>query len=137
MRKLLVVSCLLLVVGCSSWALQPSIIGGVRDGLALGIMADEGVSKNVGIRFGAEADTGKNPLIVFFGGKFYLMNVGKRYPMSLGLGVVGYLGGNKSEAGVSISLIFGQAFDIKPLFIEAGIDVAGSGKLQLQAGYKL
>jgi hypothetical protein len=120
-----------LLLSSSVWAFSPAVIGGVRDGLALGIMADEGVAKNVGLRFGVEADTGKNPLILFFGGKFYLMNVGKRYPMSLGLGLIGYLGGSKSEAGVSISLIFDKAFDIKPLFIEAGIDVAGSGKLQL------
>ena len=71
MRKIMVVSCLLLVVSCSAWAMQPELIGGVRDGLALGVMAESPLSSNVTLRFGAEANTGPQPIILFFGGKFY------------------------------------------------------------------
>ncbi|OGC04844.1 hypothetical protein A2276_02635 [candidate division WOR-1 bacterium RIFOXYA12_FULL_43_27] len=125
-----------LLLSSSVWALQPAVIGGVRGGLAVGLMADENMNKNVGIRFGAEAATGSRPLILFFGGKFHLQNISGRYPMAFGLGLVGKFGNNNSDAGVSVSLIFDRPFDVEPLFFEAGVDVAGSGGIQLQAGYK-
>lgn len=136
MRIILVVSCLLVVVSCSTWAMQPEIIGGVRDGLALGMMAEAPIARNVTLRFGAEANTGKQPIILLFGGKFYLTHVGRRTPMYLGLGIVAYSGDN-TDAGVAISLVFNRVFDINPLFIEAGIDVANKARLQLQVGYKI
>ncbi len=134
-RIILVMFCLFLV--SSSWALTPAVIGGVRGGLALGIMADEGIKQNIGIRFGAEANTGDNPLILFFGGKFYLTDISHRYPLSFGIGVVGYFGNKGNGAvGPSVSLIFDRPFDVRQLFFETGIDIADNGKLQLQAGYK-
>ena len=135
MRKIMVVSCLLLVVSCSAWAMQPELIGGVRDGLALGVMAESPLSSNVTLRFGAEANTGPQPIILFFGGKFYLSYVG-RSPMYLGLGAVAY-SGETTDAGIAISLVFNRAFNVNPLFIEAGIDVANKARLQLQVGYKI
>ena len=133
----LVVALLVLLLGSECLAYKPAVIGGVRDGLALGIMADQNVKPNVGIRFGAEANTGGNPLILFFGGKFHLQNISGRYPMALGLGLVGYFGNQNSQAGVSVSLIFDRPFDLDSFFFEGGIDVVGSGRLQLQAGYYL
>ena len=135
MKKIIVVSCLLLVVSCSTWAMQPEIIGGVRDGLALGMMAEGPIARNVSLRFGAEVNTGKQPIILLFGGKFYLTHVG-RSPMYLGLGAVAYSGDN-TDAGIAISLVFNRAFNVNPLFIEAGIDVANKARLQLQVGYKI
>lgn len=126
----------LIVIGQGAWAMQPELIGGVRDGLAFGVMADQPVARNIGIRFGAQANTGKQPIVLFFGGKFYLTNFG-RVPMSLGLGAVAYSGGGKTDMGLTISLVFNRAFNVDPLFIEAGIDVAGSSRLQLQVGYKI
>ena len=136
MRIISVVSCLLLVASCSAWAMQPEIIGGVRDGLALGMMAEGAVARNVSLRFGAEVNTGKQPIILLFGGKFYLTHVGRTTPIYLGLGVVAYSGDN-TDAGIAISLVFNRAFDVRPLFIEAGIDVANKARLQLQVGYKI
>lgn len=128
---------LLLVLSSSSFALTPSVIGGVRGGLALGLMADEAVKNNIGVRFGAEVNTTSNPLLLFFGGKFHLTNISGRYPLAFGAGLIGYFGGRNSDVGISVSLIFDKPFDISPLFIEGGIDVAGSAKIQLQAGYKI
>src|SRR3989339_1373305 len=128
----------LLVLMPAVFALQPSVVGGVRGGLALGMMADEGFKQNIGIRYGAEASTGDNPLILFFGGKFYLTDISQRYPLSFGVGLVGYFGGKgNGVVGPSVSLIFDRPFDVTPLFFEVGVDAAGSGKLQLQAGYKI
>ena len=136
MKKILFLSCLLLVVGFSAQAMQPAVIGGIRDGLAVGIMADAPVARNVGIRFGIEANTGHNPILVFFGGKFYLTSM-NRFPLSLGLGAVAYTGDDDTDVGASISLIIDHVFDINALFAEIGIDIADSGRLQAQLGYKI
>ena len=136
MKKIIVVSCLLFVVSFSAWAMQPELIGGVRDGLAVGMLAESPISRNITLRFGAEANTGKQPIILLFGGKFYLTHVGRRTPMYLGLAAVAY-SGETTDAGIAISLVFNRAFNVDPLFVEAGIDVAGKGRLQLQVGYKI
>ncbi len=123
-------------VGSLGSTFNPSVIGGVRDGIALGMMGESEISKNASFRFGAEANSSNKPIILFLGGKFFLTNIIDNYPMSFGLGLVGYLG-NKFEAGPSVSLIFDRIFDIRQLSAEFGIDIAGSGKLQLQAEYKI
>ena len=136
MKKIIVVLVFsLFVINHSAWAMQPAVIGGLRDGLAVGIMADQHAAQNVEIRYGIEACTGKQPIILFVGGRFYLLSIQERYPLSLGIGAIGYFG-EKSNAGVSLSFIFDRVFDIKPLFIETGIDIVGSGRFMLQVGYK-
>lgn len=138
MRKLLVVSCLLIVVSCSAWAMQPEINGGIRDGMAIGIMADTPVAKNVGLRFGIEANSGQQPVMMFFGGKFFLTSVG-RSPLYLGVHGVGYTGGssNRTDVGFGLSAIFNRAFNVKPMFVEFGIDVASTARMLAQVGYKI
>ena len=136
-KQLGLVLMVLLLIGNGVLAMQPAVIGGIRDGLALGMMLEDGIAKNVAIRGGIEASTGKQPLILFFGGKFYLTNIGKKIPLSFGLGFVGYTGNKGTDAGISLSFIFERLFDIKPLFFEVGVDVAGSGRLLAQVGYKI
>ena len=138
MKKTLLVSCLLLVASCSALAMQPEIVGGIRDGLAIGIMADAPIAKNVGLRFGLEANSGKQPMMVFFGGKFYLTNAGSS-PMYLGVHGVGYTGGsnNQTDVGFGLSAIFNRAFNVNPMFMEFGIDVASTSRLVAQVGYKI
>jgi len=145
MKKILLVGILLMVavLGQAAFAVTPALIGGVRDGLAIGIMADaQTKNSNLGIRYGFEANTGGNPIILFFGGKFFLTNIEAKTPLSLGLGLIGYLGASSSgdykdsNLGISVSAIFDRPFGIEPMFIETGIDIAGTGRLQLQAGYR-
>ena len=137
---LIVVGVLVFSLGSACLAYSPAIIGGVRNGLGLGIIMEEGSSSTASLRFGAEATTGSNPLCLFIGGKFYLSTINATTPLSLGLGVIGDFGsnngGNGGVVGVSVSAIFDHAFAVQPLFIEAGIDVINSGGLQLQAGYR-
>jgi len=137
MNKKLSIAALLfvLLLGQSAFAMRSAIIGGIRDGLAIGIMGEENTPSNIGIRFGAEACTGKNPVVLFLGGKKYLTTLSANTPLSLGFGLVAYAGSN-TEAGISVSAIFDRAFGVPPLFVEVGIDVAGSGKLQAQVGYR-
>ena len=135
MKKLAVISILCLVASSCVWAIQPEVVGGVRDGLAVGIMGEQSIAKNAALRFGVEADTGKQPLILFLEGKFFLTNFGSS-PMSLGAGLVGY-SGNESKFGLSLALIFNRIFDVNPLFAEAGVDIADTGRLRAQVGYKL
>jgi len=138
MKKVFVfMAMLLLLFGQGAWAVYPAVVGGIRDGLALGVMLEDSIARNVAIRGGIEANTGRQPLILFFGGKFYLTNIGRKIPMSLGLAFIGYTGNKGTDGGISISFIFERLFDINPLFFEAGIDVAGSGRLQAQVGYKV
>jgi len=136
MKKTIAVLMMSLVLAGSAFALTPSIIGGIRDGLALGMMIEDPLAKNVGFRLGAEGNTGHQPLLVFGGGKFYLGNIGYS-SFSLGLGAVIYAGNNHTDFGLSISAIFNNLLRVKPLFLEIGIDVAGAGRLQAQLGYKL
>ena len=123
---------ILLVSSCA--ASQPAVIGGVRDGLALGLMMENGTSNSTTLRLGFEANTSNTPGIVFVGGKWFISNVGGRFPMSLSDGLVGYLG-NDTTAGPYISLIFDRFLEMSPLFLEVGIDVVKSGRLQFQMGY--
>ena len=137
MKKLLIgCSLALLMFGCSQ-AAQLSVIGGIRDGLALGIMADQSVARNLGLRYGVEANTGSQPVIVFLGGKFYLTSLSHQMPLSLGLGAVGYVGNGKTSPGLALSLIIERAFNQPQLFIETGVDAADQGRFQLQLGYKI
>ena len=138
MKKVLPFSLLAVVLLCQSvLAAQVSLIGGIRDGLALGVMADQSVAHNLGLRYGVEANTGNQPVIVFLGGKFYLTSLQRQMPLSLGLGIVGYVGNGKSTPGLSISAIIDRAFNLPQLFIETGIDAADQGRFQLQLGYKI
>jgi len=137
MKKLLV-GCFLLafMVGCSQ-AAQLSVLGGIRDGLAVGVVGDMSVARNLGLRYGVEANTGSQPVIVFLGGKFYLTSLAHQMPLSLGLGAVGYVGSGKTTPGLSLSLIIERAFNLPQLFIETGIDACDQGRFQLQLGYKI
>jgi len=137
MKKLLLGGFLFVFLfGCAQ-AAQLSVIGGIRDGLALGIMGDQSVAKNLGLRYGIEANTGSQPIIAFLGGKFYLTNLARQLPLSLGVGVVSYVGNGKTTAGLSLSLIIERAFNLPQLFIETGIDACDQGRFQLQLGYEI
>ncbi|MFA5840522.1 MAG: hypothetical protein WC890_07770, partial [Candidatus Margulisiibacteriota bacterium] len=132
--KILLVVSIILVMGTSCLASQSAIIGGIRNGVALGIMGEKNLSQSVDLRFGFEANTSNNPGLIFVGGKWFLTNISGRFPLFLSGGLVGYLG-NNTEAGPYISLITEKFFDVQPLFLEFGIDIVNSGKLQLQIGY--
>ena len=137
MKKLVVVASLLLIFCVQgALAMQPEIIGGLRDGLAIGMMAEGPIARNVTLRFAAEVNTGRLPIILLFGGKFYLTHVGRRTPMYLGLGAVAYTGDN-TDAGIAVSLVFNRVFDVNPLFVEVGVDVVDKARLQMQLGYKI
>ena len=135
MKRLVVASILCLVASSCVWAIQPEVVGGVRDGLAVGIMGEQSIAKNAALRFGVEADTGKQPLILFVEGKFHLTYLGK-VPMALAAGLVGYAG-NESKFGLGLALVFNRIFDVEPLFAEAGVDIADTGRIRAQVGYKL
>ena len=124
-----------LLVG-GSFAATPEIIGGIRDGAAIGLQLEDGVARNMTLRGAIEFDSGKQPIIAMLGGKIPLTYIG-HMPLALGLGFVGYFGDGKTDAGVALSFIFARFFDIQPLFFELGIDVAGQGRLQAQLGYKI
>jgi hypothetical protein len=144
MRKttIFVVAFMILLLGSSCMAFQPAVIGGIRGGVALGIMGENNLSKNVDLRFGFEANTSNTPGIVFVGGKWFLSNISGGFPMFISGGLVGYLGDNgvgnhdnNATAGPYVSVIFERLLNVTPLFLEFGIDVVRSGRLQFQAGY--
>lgn len=130
----IVIALSVLLFGSVGFASSTAVIGGIRDGAALGLMLESGYSDSVKLRFGFEASTSNTPGIAFIGGKWFLSEISSRFPMFLSGGLVGYLG-NNSEAGPYISLIFERFLDVAPLFLEVGVDIVKSGKLQLQAGY--
>jgi len=135
MRNIFIAAALLaLLFGSECLAYKPAVIGGVRDGVALGLMLESETSSNATLRLGFEANTSNTPGIVFVGGKWFLTNIRGVSPMFISGGLVGYLG-NESQAGPYISLIFERFIDVAPLFLECGVDVVKSGRLQLQLGY--
>jgi len=136
MRKSFVFAILILtLMFCSkSFAARSAVIGGIRDGLALGLVMESDFSSGAKLRFGFEANTSNTPGIVFVGGKWFLRDMENRFPMFLSGGLVGYLG-DHTEAGPYISIIFERFLDVTPLFFEFGIDVVKSGRLQCQIGY--
>lgn len=136
MKKLVLVFVGLMILVSSSYAFQPVIIGGIRGGLAIGIMGSSSIARNVALRAGIEATTGSAPIMAFLGGKFYLGAMG-RMPLSLGLSAVAYAGSSSSEFGFGISAIFDRFLGVRPMFLEAGIDVASTAKAQIQVGYKI
>jgi hypothetical protein len=136
MKKSWIALLMALLFVSGSFAMQPEVVGGIRDGLAIGIMADTPIATNAGLRFGLEANTGKQPIMLFFGGKFFLTYAGGS-PMYFGLAAVGYSGNNKTDVGAGLSIIFNRAFNVNPMFVEFGVDVAGSARLQAQVGYKI
>jgi hypothetical protein len=126
---------LIMLLGSSCLAFQPAIIGGIRDGLALGLMLESGPADGATLRMGLEANTSNAPGIVFVGGKWPLSNVSGRFPMALSGGLVGYLGNNSSQAGPYISVIFDRFLDVTPLSLEFGVDIVNFGRLQCQLAY--
>ena len=138
MKKVLLFSVLALVILCQSvFAASMDVVGGVRDGWAVGIMGEQNMTNNLGVRYGLEANTGNQPMIMFVGGKFYVTDSQQPMPLALGFGFVGYLGSNNSTGGLSLSIIVDRVFTWQPLFIEAGVDVVEQGRFQLQLGYKI
>lgn len=137
MKNIIIFSLFSILICSSAFALQPAVIGGIRDGLALGLMGEEPAGKNVDLRFGAELNTGSQPIVFFFGGKFYLTNAAGRYPMYLGLHAAAYGGSRTTDIGLGLSLILDRVLNVNPLFFEFGVDAAGGGHLQAQAGYKI
>jgi len=136
MKRLAVVSCLLLVVSSLAYAAVPEIVGGVRDGLAVGLQLEAGVARNLTARGAIEFSSGKQPVIGLLGVKIPLTGIG-RMPLGLGLGLVGYFGNSKTDVGFSLTFVLNRMLDIEPLFLEFGVDVAGSGRAVCQLGYKI
>jgi len=137
MKKISVIlAAVLLLASSQAFAMRMEMVGGIRNGLAIGLLGEEWVNNDFALRLGAEADTGNEGLIFLLGGKFYLTNLGDRTPLYLGLGMVGYVG-TTGSLGLQASAIFDRLFGVRPLFMEAGADfVANSIRLQLQLGYK-
>jgi len=135
MKKIIIlmVAFIILFWGSSCLASQSAVIGGIRDGAALGLMMESGLSNGTILRLGFEANTSNTPGIAFIGGKWLLRSIGSRFPLYLSGGLVGYLG-NNAEAGPYISLIFDRFLDVTPLFLELGVDIVKSGRLQCQLG---
>lgn len=134
MKKTILCAVVLLLLCSSSFAARYALIGGIRSGFAGGLMVQQYVSDTVAIRAGAELASGYDPICAFVGGKFLLSYVGRYSPLSLGLGAVGFFG-NTSDMGLSVTCIIDRLFDVKPLFMEFGADVAGPVRLMLQLGY--
>ncbi|MDD5593113.1 MAG: hypothetical protein PHG97_00050 [Candidatus Margulisbacteria bacterium] len=124
-----------LLMGCSQAAV-PEIVGGVRDGLAIGLQLEAGVARNLTARGAIEFNSGNQPVCALIGGKIPLTAIG-RMPLGLGLGLVGYFGNNKNDVGFSLTFILNRMLDVEPLFLEFGVDVAGKGRPVCQFGYKI
>ena len=125
---------IMVILGAISAFAQPAIVGGIRDGVALGILLEKGTESGAKLRFEFEANTTATPVVASIGGKWFLTDVDSRFPMSFGAGAVAYLG-NRSALGPYVSVIFDRFMDVTPLFLEVGVDVAEEGQLQLQMGY--
>ena len=142
MKKIILVAGLVLLFSCQhAFAYQTALIGGVRDGLGMGIETSNKFSDYVTGRFGVEGTTGEdqdltgdNPFLVFVGLKMPLA-ASQDSPVSWGLGLIGNYG-NRTELGEYISVIFDK-FYRDAYFLETGLDWFGDhGHLEAQVGYR-
>lgn len=134
MKKLVLFIITLSLLCSSSFAARYALVGGIRSGFAGGLMVQQYINNDVALRGGVEITSGYDPICAFIGGKFLLTYVGRYSPLSLGLGAVGFFG-NTSDMGLSISCVIDRLFDVRPLFMEFGADIAGPVRLMLQVGY--
>lgn len=131
MRRFALAGLIVFLLTQTAWAWHTALIGGVRDGFALGLQVSDhlGSERLLG-RFilagstGSDAAlTGENPLQLALGVKYNLYrdlwgSVGGIYYS----GSSPYVSG-VSQLGLSLSFIYEDAFDIDPLFFEAGADL--------------
>jgi hypothetical protein len=137
MKKIMAVTLVLVLLSSfSAFAVRYSMVGGIRSGLAAGLMAEQYLNNNVTLRGGVEVTSGSNPLCAYLGGKFLLTYLGQTSPLSLGLGGVGFFG-NSTDMGLSVTFVIDRLFEVKPLSLETGIDFAGYPRWMFQLGCKL
>jgi hypothetical protein len=145
MKKPALLITLILLLSQSAWGFHTAMIGGVRDGLALGLqVSNHLLGDNLMGRFilagstGTDsALTGENPLQLALGLKTRL------YRDLWGtIGGIYYSGSSPyasgvSMAGLSLSFMYEDAFDIDPLFFEAGADLMSDhSHVVFMAGYR-
>jgi len=145
MKKFALAAVIVLIFTQSAWAWHTAIIGGVRDGLALGLqVTDHLLGDNLMGRFilagstGTDsALTGENPLQLALGLKARLYK-----DIWATAGGIYYSGSSPyasgvSELGLSLSFLYEDAFDIDPLFFEAGADLMPDhSHIVFMAGYR-
>jgi len=136
MKKIILALLALFVLSQVSFAVNMGLIGGIRNGLAGGVQVETGVFPMATFRGALEAQTGDSSVVLYGGGKFSLPKFPVREPVSLGAGIVSYIGQSNSNVGLSLSLIFNDLFD-SPLFGEVGIDFIKEGRLIAQVGYNI
>ncbi|MBU0687519.1 MAG: hypothetical protein KKB81_06720 [Candidatus Margulisbacteria bacterium] len=138
MKKIAATLVLLLVFCTGVSASTFELVGGIRDNLAIGMQVESQLGNNFGMRMGVEGNSGPQPLIIFFEGKFYLKYLTRSTYLSFVLGAVAYTGNNNpADIGVSLGIVLNRAFDITPLFVELGMDVVRRARARIQIGYKL
>jgi len=145
MKKLALFMTLMLLLSQSVWGMHTALIGGVRDGLALGLqVTDHLLGENLMGRFilagstGSDASLmGENPLQLALGLKARLYR-----DIWATAGGIYYSGSSPyasgvSELGLSLSFMYEDAFDIDPLFFEAGADLMPDhSHIVFMAGYR-
>ena len=132
---ILILALIVLTLESLSLANGPAILGGIRNGTALGVVLEVDSFYYTNLRLGLEANTPNDPGIVFIGGKWFLSDLNSRYPTFLSSGLVGYLSNSSSEIGPFVAVIWEGFLDVPPLFLELGVDVVKSGIVELQLGY--
>jgi hypothetical protein len=120
-----------------------SIIGGFRDGMALGMRVDYHLNDRFILHSGLEASTGEdftadgdNPLVLFAGGRTPIGKFGWS-PVFWGLEGVGNFGVN-TELGFSTYLVWENLYQQEPLYLQAGLDnFSRHSHVIVQLGYTL
>ena len=130
-----------LVVGqAAAW--HTAMLGGYRDGFALGMRVENRFSERWEGRVGIEGSTGQdlyltgdNPFIMFGTVNYYLGNL-RHSQVSLCGGLAAY-SGDSPMSGVSLSLLFDRPLEnADSLFVELGTDIMnGKPYLNAQVGY--
>lgn len=137
MKKIFLVSALIMLLSGNAFAYQASILLGARNnGLGGGFNIEFGRYWNSNLRLGVEATSGKNPVLAYFGAKSIITGSSSPMPIYLAGGLVGTFG-DKSQLGISLSFVLDRLFGARPVYAELGIDFLDTAKLQAQLGFKL
>lgn len=141
-KKGLVLIIFLFSVSSAVWGAHTAMLGGWRDGVAFGMRAEEPLFDIYQGQFGVLGSTGRdlsfggdNTLVLYGGFKISLFFLPAGEPLFVGCGVVAY-STTSSVFGPYLNFQAENLAGNRPLFFEVGFDSIGSGRLQLNLGYK-
>lgn len=126
----------------SALAVHTSMLVGLRNGLAMGLMVEEHFDDSFMYRLGWEATSGEdmsfanvNPMLFIGALKWRLKNISDTREIWFSAGAVGYTGDSPAVGG-TVSLVFEKLLPDEHVYLELGADILSQSHAIVQMGYR-